>query len=108
MTGDPLSIWTILSKLNHNLSSIHNSPVELIHGLSRLILIFVPHKSEAARVAGPPVAGDKHVDDLPVLVKQQEEVVGGGTESDVEDEEGVGVSDVRRSGSSEVRHGWRV
>lgn len=101
---NPLSIWTVLSKLNHYLSSIDNSPVELIHGLGCLILILITDKSEAARIAGPSVSGDEDVDDLAVLVEEREEIVRGGSESDVEDEEGVGVSDIRRSRSSEVRH----
>lgn len=76
---NPLSIWTVLSKLNHYLSSIDNSPVELIHSLGCLILILITNKSEAARIAGPSVSGDEDVDDLAVLVEEREEIVRGGS-----------------------------
>ncbi|KAM2668586.1 hypothetical protein EV2_020166 [Malus domestica] len=84
-----------------------------------LVLILILDKSKSARIASPPVSGNEDIDDLAVLVEEQEEVIRGGsckemeneekgkrgiTESGVEDEEEVGVSDVQRSGSTEVRH----
>ncbi|KAM1738831.1 hypothetical protein ACFX11_014613 [Malus domestica] len=85
----------------------------------RLVLILISDKSKSARITSPPVSENEDIDDLAVLVEEREEVIRGGsckgmekekkgergiTESDVEDEEEVGVSDVQRSGSTEVRH----
>ncbi|KAM2657215.1 hypothetical protein EV1_012605 [Malus domestica] len=85
----------------------------------RLVLILISDKSKSARIASPPVSGNEDINDLAILVEEREEVIRGGsckgmekdekgkreiTESDVEDEEEVGVSDVRRFGSTEVRH----
>ncbi|KAM2663027.1 hypothetical protein EV1_009635 [Malus domestica] len=124
-------IWTILElvrgktdlkiqkgmQITLNKEQMKRGTIELLHCLMRLVLILISDKSKSARITSPPVSGNEDIDDLAVLVEEREEVIRGGlgmekkekgkrgiTESDVEDEEEVGVFDVRRSGSTEVRH----
>lgn len=97
-----LGIGAVLGKLNHNLSTIYNSSIKLFHGLLCLVRVLVPNKCEPSRFTSPSVSGDEDVDDLAVPVEEWEKIICGGTESDVEDEKRVGVSDVRRTRSPEV------
>jgi len=99
-----LGIWAVLGKLNHNLSAIDNFSIELFDRLLCLVRVFIPNKRETSRLSGPSVSGDKDVDDLAVLVEEREKIICARSESDVEDEERVGVSDVWRAGSPKVRH----
>lgn len=99
-----LGIGAVLGKLNHNLSTIHNSSIKLFHGFLCLIRVLVPNKRKPSRFTSPSVSGDEDVDDLAVPVEEREEIICRSTESDVEDEKRVGISDVRRTGSPEVRH----
>lgn len=99
-----LRIWTILSELNHNLSAINNLSIKLLHSLLSLVRVLVPNKRETTRFTSPSVSGNEDVDDFAVPVEEREEIVCVCTESDVEDEKRVSVSDVWRTGSSEMRH----
>ncbi len=101
---DSLRVWTILGKLNHNLSSIHVPSIKLFDRLLGLISILVTNKREPSRVTGPSISRDEYINNFPVLVEEREQIICCGSESNVENEERVGVSDVRRAGSSEVRH----
>lgn len=44
------------------------------------------------------------IDDLPISIKQRVQIICCSTESDVENEERVGVSDVGGAGAAEVGH----
>jgi len=101
---DFFSTGSILSKLNHYLSAINHSSIELLDRLLGFISILVPNKCKTSRVTSPPVSRDENVDDLPVLFEEGEQIICTGSEGDVEDEERVGVFDVWRTRPSKVRH----
>lgn len=90
--------------MNHNFSAVQHSSVKLVNCLLCFIRILVSHKRKSSRIPRPAVSGDEDVDDLAILVKERVKIVGGGSESDVEDEKGIGISDIGRTGSSKVRH----
>ena len=92
-----LRIGAIFCKLDSYFPTINHSSVKPFDGLLSLVGILVTHKGKTPGLASPSIFGDEDVDDLAILVKEREEVVGGCAESDVEYEEGVGVGDVRRS-----------
>jgi len=99
-----LGIWSILSKLNHYLSAINNSSIKLIDCLLSLISILVPNKCKTSGITSPSISWDEDIDDLAILVEEREQIICTGSEGDVEDEKRIGVTDVWRASSSEVRH----
>lgn len=101
---DWLRIRAILGKLHHDVPAIHITSIKPIYSLLSLISVFVPHKRETPRVSSPPIPRYEDVDDLAVAVEERVEVVGRGSEANVEDEEREGVADVRRARPPEVRH----
>lgn len=101
---NPLCIRSIFRKLNCYLPTINNSPIQSFYSLLRFISILIAHKSKTSRFTSPPIFGNEDIDNLAVLVKKRKQIIGGGTEGDVENEERVGIGNVWRAGLSEVRH----
>lgn len=96
------SVWSIFCKLNHNLSAINIPPIKLLHCLLGLISILIPYKCKTSGITGPPIPGNEDINNLPILVEKRKKVISSSSEGNVEDEERVGVSDIRRTSSAKV------
>lgn len=67
--------------------------------------MLVADKRKATGVSSPSIARYENVHNLPISIKKGKEIVGAGSEGDVKDEERVGIPDVGRARTSEMRHG---
>ena len=66
------SIRSILGKLNHYLSAINNSSIELLDRLLGFVSILVPNKRKPPRITSPSVSGNEDIDDLAILLEERE------------------------------------
>lgn len=84
-------VGSIFCKLNCDFSAINFSSVQPIYCLLCFICILVTNERKTTGFTSPSIFGDENINNLSVLIKKREQIVGRRPETNVKNEEIVGV-----------------